>query len=330
MKTKHGFTQFNVTEFETYLKNTRVARTILFIQQHHTYSPDYHLCTTTNQLDLQKSMRDYHVNTNGWKDIGQHFSIFPDGSVVSGRSLEDTPAGIYGFNANAICIENVGNFDIGKDVMTAQQQDAIVKITALLCQKFNIPIDTNRIVYHHWYNLATGFRNNGTGNNKSCPGTAFFGGNKVSDCETHFLPLIQTMINTFTASSNVVNVLEYRIVTTGSLNIRISPSSSAAKATDRQPLSLGAVLRVYEEQNGWYRISSSASHWVYGNYTAKVTRATVNVSTLNVRDGAGTQYQKVGSLTQGEEVFISVESNGWSKIGLDMKWVKSEFLTKSS
>ena len=272
-------------------------------------------------------MRDHHVNYNGWKDIGQHFSISPDGSILTGRSLEEIPAGIYGFNSNAICIENVGNFDSVKDKMTSIQKEAIIKVTALLCQKFSIPINSNRIVYHHWYNLVTGFRDNGTGNNKSCPGTAFFGRNKVTDCEKTFLPLVQNIVKTFNAATQV-NVLEYRIVTATSLNIRMSPSSTATKATDRQALSLGSVLRIYEEQKGWYRISSSASHWVYGNYTLNVTRATVNASTLNVRDGVGTNYQKIGCLTEGEEIFISEEKNGWSKIGLDMKWVKTEFLDK--
>ncbi len=327
MKTKYGFTQYNFAEFENYIRNLKVGRTVLYIQQHHTYSPDYKLCTATNQLDLQKGMRDHHVYTNGWMDIGQHLSIFPDGSIVSGRSLELTPAGIYGFNANAICIENVGNFDTGKDVMTAQQKDVIVKVTALLCQKFNIPVNTDRIVYHHWFNLSTGVRNNGSGGNKSCPGTAFFGGNKVADCETHFLPLVQNIVNGWSAPTPIT-LLEYRIITANSLNVRVSASSSAAKASDRAAVTLGAVLRVFEEKDGWYRISSSSQHWISGTYTKKVERATVNTTTLNVRNGAGTDYQKVGSLTQGEEVFIVEEKNGWSKIGLDLKWVKSEYLTK--
>ena len=191
MKTKFGFTQFTIQEFETYIKSLKVGRTILYIQEHHTFSPDYKLCTNSNQLDLQKGMKDYHVNTHGWMDIGQHFSTFPDGSIVTGRTMENSPACIYGFNSHAICIENVGNFDIGKDNMTQVQKETIVKMTAILANKFSIPINTDRIVYHHWFNLSTGERNNGTGGNKSCPGTAFFGGNKVTDCQANFIPLVQ-------------------------------------------------------------------------------------------------------------------------------------------
>jgi hypothetical protein len=67
-------------------------------------------------------MKNHHVNNNGWADIGQHFSIFPDGKICTGRNLESTPACIYGRNANAICIENVGYFDTGKDTMTTAQK----------------------------------------------------------------------------------------------------------------------------------------------------------------------------------------------------------------
>jgi predicted component of type VI protein secretion system len=87
-------------------------------------------------------------------------------------------------------LEHLGNFDSGKDVMLAEQRETIIQMTAILCRRFNIPVNTQSIVYHHWFNLSTGQRNDGSSNNKSCPGTNFFGGNKVIDCSTNFLPLI--------------------------------------------------------------------------------------------------------------------------------------------
>ena len=33
---------------------------------------------------------------NQWADIGQHFAIFPDGEIVTGRSMETSPACIRG------------------------------------------------------------------------------------------------------------------------------------------------------------------------------------------------------------------------------------------
>jgi hypothetical protein len=119
-------------------------------------------------------MRNHEIVYHGWSDIGQQLSFFPDGVIVTGRSLEISPACIYGHNSNAICTENIGNFDTGNDQMTTLQKDAIARMTAAICKKFSVPVDTDKIVYHHWFNLSTGERNNGSGSNKSCPGNGFF------------------------------------------------------------------------------------------------------------------------------------------------------------
>lgn len=324
METKYGFTKMDIAEFENWIANFRVGRTILFLQQHHTYSPSYQHFDGVNHFHLQKNMKDYHVGTNGWMDIGQHFSIFPDGTILTGRSLELTPACIYGNNSAAICIENVGFFDVGNDVMTQLQSDSIVRATAAICKKFSIPVSTDKIVYHHWFHLSTGVRNNGTGGNKTCPGTNFFGGNKVTDCELNFLPLVRNAVTGSVSPAPVL--LKYASVTANFLNVRIAPSGYAQKASDREPLILGSVLRVYEEQNSWYRISSSQQHWVSARYTDDVERALVNATVLNVRSGPSTAFEKVGSYLKNQEVFIYEKSNGWCKVSLDNKWVKESYL----
>ena len=118
MTTKFGFTKLTIDEFETWISNLRVARTILTVQEHHTFSPNYSLFNGNNHFELQRGMKHHHVNHNGWSDIGQHFTTFPDGSIVTGRSMEQSPACILGQNANAICIEHLGYFDKGKDDCT--------------------------------------------------------------------------------------------------------------------------------------------------------------------------------------------------------------------
>ncbi|MDQ0639624.1 hypothetical protein QF042_003189 [Pedobacter sp. W3I1] len=325
MTSKFGFTKMDISEFETWISNLRVARTILHIQEHHTWSPSYINFKGNNHFDLQQGMKSYHVSHNGWMDIGQHFTTFPDGTILTGRSLESTPACILGFNTNAICIENLGDFDTGKDSMTAEHKNTIVRITAALCKKFGIAVNSNKVVYHHWFNLTTGVRNNGTGNNKSCPGTNFFGGNKVENCNQNFLPLVSAALNG-AAPQPAQNIIKYAAVTADSLNIREDANAQSKKVTGAEPATLGAILRVYEEKNGWYKISASQQNWVNGSFTKDVTRATVNATTLNVRSGPGTNFPKVSALTKNQEVFIVEESNGWCKISSDNKWVKKEFL----
>lgn len=317
-----------LAEFDQWLQNQRVARTVLNIQQHHTWSPNYTHFTGNNHFERQKAMKDYHVRNNGWADIGQHFTTFPDGTIMTGRPLERSPACIYMQNANSVCIESFGNFDTGGDQMSHQQRDTIIGMTALLCKKFNIPVSTIGIVYHHWFNLSTGVRHNGNGSNKSCPGSNFFGGNKVSDCELHFLPLVRQALGGGSAplQTTIPALLKYALVTASRLNVRSGPSTSHPAASDRAAAESGAVLRVYEEKDGWYKISDSKSHWVSGRFTMDVRRATVNANALNVRSGPGTQFAKVGSLLKDEEVFITEEVNGWCKLGLDEQWVSTSFL----
>ncbi|WP_145861267.1 SH3 domain-containing protein [Pedobacter suwonensis] len=326
MISKSGFTKLSISEFEQWIANLKVAKTILYIQQHHTWNPSYISFKNDNHFELQQAMKDYHVNNNGWMEIGQHFITFPDGSILTGRSLEQTPACIFGFNANAICIENLGNFDSGKDTMTAAHKETIIRVTAALCKKFTIPVNSNKIVYHHWFNLSTGERNNGTKNNKTCPGTNFFGGNKVADCEKSFLPLVSKILNTPVPSTNVP-ILKYVYVTADSLNIREDADTKSNKVKGRDAAILGAILRVYEIKNGWYKISSSESHWVNAAYTKEVKRYIINANALNVRSGPGTNYPKLGSLSKNQEVFVIDEKNDWFKIAADNKWVKKEFLT---
>lgn len=326
MTNKYGFNRMSIDEFENWLPLQRVARTVLYIQQHHTYSPDYSKFNGTNHFDLQKGMKEYHVNQNGWADLGQHFTTFPDGAVLTGRSLELSPAGIYMNNANAVCLEHLGDFDAGHDQMTVQQHDTIIRLTAALCKRFGIPVITDRIVYHHWFNLDTGVRNNGAGNNKTCPGTTFFGGNSVADCQAGFLPDVLASLTGQVNPLVQTDIKKYVCVTAGILNIREKPDGQSPKVSDREPATLGSILRVFDERNGWYKVSSSRDHWVSGKYTMNVVRATVNADILNVRSGPGTAFPVVASLLAGEELFIQKEESGWCKISMDDKWVKKDLL----
>jgi hypothetical protein len=270
-------------------------------------------------------MKDYHVNHNGWKDIGQHFTIFPDGSIMTGRNLEDSPACILGNNANAICIENLGNFDLDKDVMTADQQDCIIRATAAICLKFSIPINTDKIVYHHWFHLSTGERNNGTGNNKTCPGTNFFGGNKVEDCEMHFLPLVLQTLNG-DIENDTSSILKYVAVTSDTLNIRKQPKYNSDKVPDREPANIRRCIARVPGKKCWLKISSSKSHWVSERYTRDVVRAMVNADVLNVRNGPGKDFMKISSFKKGQEVFIFTEKDDWCQVSMEEKWVKRTYL----
>jgi hypothetical protein len=193
MQQQGKFLLFSGIEFSNWLGGLTMIRKITLIQNHHTWLPDYKTFNSkpNNHFALLQSMERSH-RERGFDEIAQNLTTFPDGTVAVCRSFEKIPAGIKGANAFGICMEHVGNFDTGKDVMSKAHRDMIVKINALLCKKFKLPIDTNSVVYHHWYDLTTGKRvKEGSPNTKTCPGTNFFGGNTVEACNKNFIPEVK-------------------------------------------------------------------------------------------------------------------------------------------
>jgi hypothetical protein len=190
MKQDGKFVLLGLNEFETWLAEKKITRLIKLIQTHHTYSPNYNDFNEKNHFQLLQGMEYYHVHNNGFSEIAQNLTTFPDGAIAVCRDLNTIPAGIKGANQFGICIEHLGNFD-GKDSLTSEHQATIIGLTTLLCRRFNLQPSTDTIVYHHWYDLADGERKNGAGVTKTCPGTMFFGGNTVEAAREGFIPLIK-------------------------------------------------------------------------------------------------------------------------------------------
>lgn len=191
MKQQGKFILMNRDEFKVWLGKLKCTRTIKLIQQHHTYLPNY---TTFKEIKEDHfkclvGMENSHL-ARGFSEIAQNITIFPDGLIAICRNFNIAPAGIVGANTNGICIENVGDFDIGGDKMTPEHRQSILYVNALLCDHFKLKPSTDTIVYHHWYDLSTGKRTNGTGETKSCPGTNWFGGNSVQASQKNFIPSI--------------------------------------------------------------------------------------------------------------------------------------------
>jgi hypothetical protein len=201
MQQQDQFMLFTRQEFHAWIWSTLFNRQIKLIQQHHTWSPNYSNFNGSNHFSLLEGMRNYHVNSAGFSDIAQHVTIFPDGLIGIGRSFEKDPAGIAGINGGAICIENIGNFDNGADIMFEEHKKSIIYVTAVLCMRFQLEPSTLTITYHHWWNLD-GYRftddqiNNGNVFNvKTCPGETFFGGNTVDNFNNYFIPAIKHQID---------------------------------------------------------------------------------------------------------------------------------------
>lgn len=104
-------------------------------------------------------IRRWHVEDNGWSDIGYHYVIDRDGTVGVGRPIERKGAHVRGHNDNSIGIALIGGFggsanDAFSDHYTEQQDYALRNLIKTLDMRF---LGNLKITGHNQYA------------NKACP-----------------------------------------------------------------------------------------------------------------------------------------------------------------
>lgn len=215
MEQKGNFLLLDRDEFQNWLDKQIVHRKITISQVHHTWLPRYSSFKGNNHFQLLESMRSSHIG-RGFTDIAQQFTTFPDGKIGVSlkRTLDMAPAGIKGLNSTAICIENLLNGDKGGDTLNLEHQKTILHLYACLAIKFNIPVDTSHVVYHHWmsasgkpaFNFVTG-ASTGLLPAKSCPGDEWwFGdGNMVADANRGFIPALYKTVQSLKNGNTNIN-----------------------------------------------------------------------------------------------------------------------------
>jgi len=152
---------FTTDELINYCKSYQWKRKIAQLHIHHTWKPSHKDYNGNNGLQLQEAMRNYHININGWSDIGQHLTLLPDGKWVTGRDFNKDPASISGWNTGAFSIEMLGNFDTGNDRFEGRQAEAMYKFCAWFVQFKNLSID-NQVKFHR----------DSPNTDKTCPGSS--------------------------------------------------------------------------------------------------------------------------------------------------------------
>ncbi|MBW4874840.1 MAG: SH3 domain-containing protein, partial [Paeniclostridium sp.] len=116
------------------------------------------------------------------------------------------------------------------------------------------------------------------------------------------------------------NVMFIGTITADRLNVR---SGYGTNHFVTGTLTNGAKVEVLESQNGWYKIKYNGTYgYISGQFVSKSDNGisssnkigTVNATTLNVRSGYGSNYSKIGTLSNGAKVEIVESQNGWHKI----------------
>ena len=291
MKTQSGFTLLETEkEFKEWLDKQHPTRKITRLQVHHMALPDYSTWNNTDKRvygdnrELGRTLaldaygkQTWHSSDGYGHYIAQHFSIFPNGKITTGRNLNSTPIGIAGWNSNAICVEIYGDFDKGQDIMTKEQKKAVIFVYALLAKKCNIPITSTYIRPHAWFTSGgTCLWNYYPGKSrKSCPGTNFMGfGNTKKAFENNFYPLlkaykygeeVKTSNETTVANKTIEDKKAYnvqaKVINCTTLNVRDTrPDKNGNLGKVKFVLKKGEIVTIGYSLNGWVSVYTNTDY----------------------------------------------------------------------
>jgi hypothetical protein len=135
---------------------------------HHTASANSTDDSQAHAFALARSIQNFHMDSRGWADTGQHLTVSRGGYVMEGRhfSLAHLTAGsgmvvgahCTGQNDQAIGIENEGTYT--SLTPPAALWDSLVDLVAYTCDRYGLSASQ---IYGHRDFLAT-----------ECPGEAFY------------------------------------------------------------------------------------------------------------------------------------------------------------
>ncbi|MBK7096169.1 MAG: N-acetylmuramoyl-L-alanine amidase [Saprospiraceae bacterium] len=132
--------------------------------------------TSSNWPGVVASIFDFHVNTNGWQDIGYNWLIDPNGIIYEGRGGGDNVRGAHmcGYNNNTmgVCI-------LGTYTSVAPTQKSIEAIKNLFawksCKEEIDPVGSGQITsYPGFMKNISGHKDGCSPNYTECPGVVFY------------------------------------------------------------------------------------------------------------------------------------------------------------
>ena len=292
MKTKNGFTLLeNEKDVKNWLAKQKVSRRITRLQVHHMDMPSYSTWEKTDKKVFSEPHfgRTESLDSYGkskWHDsdghghyIAQHFNVFPDGKITTGRNLNSTPIGIRGWNTDGICIEIYGCFDKGHDKMTSAQKKAVIYLYGELCKRFDIPVNTSHIRPHCWFTAGGTYlgKYNPSRSAKTCPGTAFWGYGCSPDGFSHFIKDVKNYVDGKKAEpkkeETKATTKKFQIQTLDKLNVRkVADWNASAVTTVKKGQILDVVAEV-SPKNGstkMYKLESGLYITASEKYVKKV------------------------------------------------------------
>lgn len=199
---------------------------------HHSAGPN----TSSNWAATVLSIWNFHVNTNGWCDIGYNWVIDPDGIVYEGRGGGNNVKGAHFCAANSgtvgICL--LGNFE--NDPPTAAALTSLRKLLAWKACDSNLdPVGTS---FHTGtginLDVISGHRD---GCNTLCPGDAFY----------PLFPAFRIQVDTALAACQGVSSIDPESVLPG-FSLFPNPSDQVFSVSWDQPTSTNGRYQLFSAQ----------------------------------------------------------------------------------
>jgi len=135
---------------------------------HHMAFPNVTDYSREQAVKLARDCQNLHMDTNGWIDTGQHFTVSRGGYVLEGRhgslsTLEQAERQIVsahcpGENGRSIGIESEGTYIT--EIPTPALLDSVTKLCVAVCQQYGLHAWD---IFGHWDFRAT-----------QCPGIAYY------------------------------------------------------------------------------------------------------------------------------------------------------------
>ena len=121
---------------------------------HHTWKPSLADWERNPDGGYWMNVIDRYHRMKGWKEIGYHFVVMPDGLIFVGRGLDKVGAHTVGQNERTIGVCLLGNFD--DEIIEEPQWISMKYLLAFLLYRFDLK--PTRLFFHRQFA------------NKSCPG----------------------------------------------------------------------------------------------------------------------------------------------------------------
>ena len=123
-------------QLNDYLKAVKLTRKIDRLIVHHFWRPK---AAQYQGLATIESVRNYHVHTKGWSDIGYHIIVGPNGDIWLGRPISRSGAHTVGQNQRSVGLAYAADFD--QEDPQQNGYEVGVKVTAAVCRRFGMEED---------------------------------------------------------------------------------------------------------------------------------------------------------------------------------------------